>query len=134
MKPLLSLLFAVSFIAAQAQPANAGGAEEPVKWTVSVQAAGDAWDLTLNATIEHGWSVYSQNNYGDMGPWPTSVKVDSVAGRTLIGAVSETGPKVIEGMDAVFGMEVKKFKEQASSPSASRWTTRAHRSQAYSST
>lgn len=113
MKPLLSLLFGFSFIAAQAQPANAGGAEEPVKWTVTANAVGDAWDLVFTATIEHGWSVYSQNNYGDMGPWPTSVKVDSVAGRTLVGTVSETGPKVIEGMDAVFGMEVKKFKEQA---------------------
>ena len=103
MKPLLSLLFGLSFIAAQAQPANAGGAEEPVKWTVTANATGDAWDLVFTATIEHGWSVYSQNNYGDMGPWPTSVKVDSVAGRTLMGTVSETGPKVIEGMDAVLG-------------------------------
>ncbi|HRF81792.1 MAG TPA: protein-disulfide reductase DsbD family protein, partial [Flavobacteriales bacterium] len=106
MRYLFSLLLVLLFV-------GATGAEEPVKWSISAKASGDAWDLILTATIEKGWSVYSQNNYGDMGPWPTSVKVDSVAGRTLLGTVSETGPKVIEGMDAVFGMEVKKFKEQA---------------------
>lgn len=95
------------------QPGSGGGEQEPVKWGISSKQVDGIWVLSLTATIEHGWSVYSQNNYGDMGPWPTSVKLDSVPGVQPLGAVEETGSKVIEGMDAVFGMEVKKFKEQA---------------------
>jgi thiol:disulfide interchange protein DsbD len=109
---LLFLLLCVFGSFAQ-QPGSGGGEQEPVKWGISSKQVDGTWVLSLTATIEHGWSVYSQNNYGDMGPWPTSVKLDSVPGVQPLGAVEETGAKVIEGMDAVFGMEVKKFKEQA---------------------
>lgn len=84
---------------------------EPVKWSIVTHNRGDGlWDLEFKATIDDGWAVYSQNNYGDMGPWPTSIAVDSVAGVTLVGESTESGEKVIEGHDELFDMEVKKFK------------------------
>ena len=89
------------------------GSPEPVSWTVHATAMDGAWELAFKATIEHGWSLYSQNNYGDMGPWPTSIVVDSLPGVTVVGKAKETGEKVIEGFDEIFGMKVKKFKGSA---------------------
>ncbi len=113
MKLLTSLLLTLVWGFAQAQPPVVDDVQEPVKLSVTAMKQGEAWDINVTATIEHGWAVYSMNNYGDMGPWPTSIKIDSVAGRTNAGAATENGPKVIEGIDEMFGMHVKKFKEQA---------------------
>lgn len=59
--------------------------------------------------------MYSTINYGDMGPWAYigEDRGDSVAGLIVDGALKESGPKVIEGMDEMFAMNVKKFKELA---------------------
>ncbi|HRH69825.1 MAG TPA: protein-disulfide reductase DsbD family protein [Flavobacteriales bacterium] len=113
MRALLSFLSGLLFIAVQAQPPGADTPEEPTRWSISAEQIGDDWNLVFTARIEHGWSVYSTNNYGDMGPWPTSIKVDPTAGRTIVGVPTETGHKVIEGVDEMFGMVVKKFKEEA---------------------
>lgn len=87
---------------------------EPVKLKVRVANAGnDQWDLSVEAAMDQGWSVYSQVNYGDMGPWPTSLVLDDREGLSRIGEVSESGSNVIEGIDAVFEMQVKKFKDLA---------------------
>ena len=112
MRILLALYAAFSFVAVQAQPPNAD-ALEPVEWKISSTEKNGVWEVGFHATIEHGWSVYSQQNYGDMGPWPTSIAVDSVSGVTVLGKASETGEKVLDGMDEVFGMNVKKFKGSA---------------------
>jgi thiol:disulfide interchange protein DsbD len=113
MKQILGLLLFLLASVLHAQPPSAGGAEEPVKLSVSAVQQGTAWEVSVTATIEHGWAVYSMNNYGDMGPWPTSLRIDSVAGLSRVGAATETGPKIIEGIDVNFDMHVKKFKEQA---------------------
>ena len=84
MKQFLGILLFLVIATLQAQPPSAAGAEEPVKLSVSAARDGDGWDIKVTATIEHGWSVYSMNNYGDMGPWPTSIRVDSVAGLALV--------------------------------------------------
>ncbi|MCB0764178.1 MAG: hypothetical protein KDB84_05705, partial [Flavobacteriales bacterium] len=106
------LLFVLLSPGLHAQPD--GAAEpDPVKWSISASGSGDPLDVVIHAVIEHGWSVYSQNNYGDMGPWPTSITIDPLPGVKVLGKATETGGKVIEGMDEVFGMEVKKFKGTA---------------------
>ncbi len=97
-----------------AQPGGAGSAPDPVKWTIATKDLGAGqWEVVYSATIQEGWSVYSQQNYGDMGPWPTSIVVDSLPGVELLGAAEETGSKVIDGHDVVFDMPVKKFKGSA---------------------
>ncbi|HPF89602.1 MAG TPA: cytochrome c biogenesis protein CcdA [Flavobacteriales bacterium] len=112
MKYFFGILLFLLVGASHAQPPSAE-AEEPVKLSVSAVREGDAWVIKVTAAIEHGWSVYSMNNYGDMGPWPTSIRVDSVAGLAVVGEPAETGPKIIEGVDEIFGMFVKKFKDEA---------------------
>ncbi len=97
-----------------AQPGGAGSAPDPVKWTIATKDLGAGqWEVVFSATIQEGWSVYSQQNYGDMGPWPTSIVVDSLPGVERLGAAEETGSKVIDGHDVVFDMPVKKFKGSA---------------------
>src|SRR5690606_28242486 len=106
MKFLLAFYAAFAFLAVHAQPPNAD-ALEPVEWKISSAEKNGVWEEVFHATIEHGWSVYSQQNYGDMGPWPTSDSVDSLVGVTALGKASEPGEKVLDGMDEVFGMNVK---------------------------
>ncbi|MBK7385064.1 MAG: thioredoxin family protein [Flavobacteriales bacterium] len=91
------------------------GAElDPVKWSVSVkQVEGDRWDVVFRADIEHGWYVYSQQSFGEMGPIPTSIAFDTLSHVVLDGETAETGEKVIQGDDPIFEMVVKKFKGYA---------------------
>ena len=94
-----------------AQMPGQEAAPAPVKWSITSKSVGEgAWELVFRADIQSGWSVYSQVNYGDMGPWPTSVVIDSIGGVQVVGEVAETGEKVIDGHDPVFDMQVKKFK------------------------
>ena len=114
MKKLPILVWALfAALLAMAQPPDGpgnAGAPDPAKWSIrSVQANG-GFDLVFRVDIADGWYVYSQNDYGDMGPWPTSVTVDPASGLEIVGEVAETGAKVVEGHDPVFDMEVKKFK------------------------
>ena len=94
-----------------AQMPGQEAAPDPVKWSITSKSVGEgSWELVFRADIQSGWSVYSQVNYGDMGPWPTSVVIDSIGGVQVVGEVAETGEKVIDGHDPVFDMQVKKFK------------------------
>jgi thiol:disulfide interchange protein DsbD len=117
MRAMVKRFLAIALLLAAGEALGQGHAQgnpDPVKWSLAVKELdGGRWEVAFTAAIEHGWSIYSQNNYGDMGPWPTSIHVDSTAGAMAEGKAVETGAKVIEGMDAVFGMEVKKFKESA---------------------
>lgn len=117
MRAMLKRFLAIALLLAAGEALGQGHAQgnpDPVKWSLAVKELdGGRWEVAFTAAIEHGWSIYSQNNYGDMGPWPTSIHVDSTAEVMAEGKAAETGAKVIEGMDAVFGMEVKKFKESA---------------------
>ncbi|MBL8002753.1 MAG: thioredoxin family protein [Flavobacteriales bacterium] len=109
--PLFLLLFTLSV---RAQIPGAGAEEEPVKWTISmVKVEEGAWDVVFRADIAHGWYVYSQQSFGDMGPIPTSIVFDTLAHAAPDGKPRETGEKVIQGVDPMFDMEVKKFKGYA---------------------
>jgi thiol:disulfide interchange protein len=109
--PLLSF-FCLTLLA---QPPGAVPASpQPVAWSISSSTVGEGvYEVRFQATIQEGWSVYSQQNYGDMGPWPTTIEVDSFPGVERLGIVEETGSKVIDGHDPVFDMPVKKFKGSA---------------------
>jgi len=109
--PLLSF-FCLTLLAQP--PGGDMAAPQPVTWTISSTALGEGvYEVRFQAAIQEGWSVYSQQNYGDMGPWPTTITVDSLPGVERLGAVDETGSKVIDGHDPVFDMPVKKFKGSA---------------------
>lgn len=103
-----------SFTLAQT-PAGPGPAPaDPVKWSISArQVDAHTWDIQFRGDIEKGWYVYSQENFGDMGPIPTAFAFDTLGYATLQGGPSETGEHVVEGVDPVFDMKVKKFKGYA---------------------
>ncbi len=110
----LLLSFMMHLLPAIAQVGAGEEPMEPVKLTMSSKEVGQGlFEISVRAEIAEGWAVYSQNNYGDMGPWPTSFTIDPKEGITVEGTAAETGSKVLEGHDVVFDMQVKKFKGSA---------------------
>ena len=82
-----------------------------VAWSVStVQGEGDRWNVVFHADIDEGWYVYSTENFGDMGPWPSSFLLDTLAHVAVEEGVQEKSEHTVQGIDPVFDMEVRKFK------------------------
>ncbi len=85
----------------------------PVKWTYSAKnIGGDKYELTYKATIEEGWSIYSQYLESDDGPIRTSFEYEE-AGKhfSLVGKNEESGGRK-EAYDKVFDMTLIKFKKE----------------------
>ncbi|RMF04184.1 MAG: hypothetical protein D6772_00970, partial [Bacteroidetes bacterium] len=75
---------------------------EPVKWDMHSEALGnDEFQLIFTATMDPGWSIYSQYT-SDEGPVPTSFNFDAGAHYERIGQVEEKGKKK-EGPSELFG-------------------------------
>jgi thiol:disulfide interchange protein len=108
MKKLLpALIFSVFSFALSAQIL------EPVKWSFSTEKISDKeFELVFTAKIDEGWNIYSQFINGD-GPVATSFSFDKNKEVRFKGKVSETSDKIKEGMDEVFGIEIKKFGKRA---------------------
>ena len=84
---------------------------DPVAWAViATPLEGDLWKISFHAEIDEGWSVYSTENFGDMGPWPSSFVFDTLAHVVQHDGVEEVSTHTIEGVDPVFDMQVRKFK------------------------
>ncbi len=99
----LSLLFVFLASASFAQILT------PVKWKFDIEKITDTeYNLKYTATIDKGWTVYSQFTAED-GPVPTTINFEEMTGITLLGKATEKGAKK-EGMDAFFGVNVIKFK------------------------
>lgn len=74
---------------------------EPVTWEMtSKQVSANEYDLIFTATMEDGWTIYSQFT-DDNGPVPTYFEFDTGTHFTLQGQVSEKGKKK-EGPDPLF--------------------------------
>lgn len=85
--------------------------QDKVAWAVSaVQQEGSTWKVRFHAEIDEGWSVYSTENFGDMGPWPSSFPFDSLGHVRPQEGTEEVSAHTVQGHDPVFDMEVKKFK------------------------
>ncbi|HMC96423.1 MAG TPA: cytochrome c biogenesis protein CcdA, partial [Flavobacteriales bacterium] len=86
-------------------------ANDKVAWSVSAVPANEGgWNVLFHAEIDEGWSVYSTENFGDMGPWPSSFQFDTLAHVVPKEGVEEISEHTIEGQDPVFDMVVRKFK------------------------
>lgn len=82
---------------------------EPVKWkTEKNQLSDDTYELIFTASIDEGWSTYSQFTE-EGGPVPTAIYYDSIQGAEIIGDAIEIG-HMKEGPDPLFeGANVIKF-------------------------
>jgi thiol:disulfide interchange protein len=79
----------------------------PVKWTFSSKKINDSTaNLSLKATLDKGWHVYSQNITGE-GPVPTTFTFDKSKDYKLVGNVYE--PKGTEEYDPNFEMKLVFF-------------------------
>nr|MBX2828993.1 thiol:disulfide interchange protein [Flavobacteriaceae bacterium] len=85
---------------------------EPVEWETSVNDLGDDnFELIFKATIDPGWSIYSQN-IDEGGPIPTTFTFENISeGYDLIGETEEGTPVV--KFDKIFEMEMAFFFEEA---------------------
>ncbi|MFN8286963.1 MAG: protein-disulfide reductase DsbD family protein [Chitinophagales bacterium] len=86
---------------------------KPVKWAYSVKATGKGtYTITFTATMEPKWHTYSQF-LAEGGPIPTSVTFDKEnKDVTVNGKPTESGPKMHDGFDAIFGMSLKYYEEK----------------------
>ncbi|MBK9194920.1 MAG: thioredoxin family protein [Flavobacteriales bacterium] len=66
--------------------------------------------MIFHAVIDDGWSLYSVENFGEMGPFPSRFEFDTLGHISIKPGVEEKSAHTIQGFDALFGMEVKKFK------------------------
>lgn len=84
---------------------------EPVKWSWEAKHLdGNEFELIYTATIDDGWSVYSQYLESDDGPVKTSFTYDDGTHFKLEGKNVESGNKK-EAFDEVFQMNLAKFKK-----------------------
>ncbi len=83
---------------------------EPVKWNWEAKhLSGNEFELIYTATIDDGWSVYSQYLESDDGPVKTSFEYDPGDHFAIKGKNVESGEKK-EAFDEVFQMNLVKFK------------------------
>lgn len=104
MKYLLACLFSLFFLITAFANTN-----NPVQWSwESEQLDNITYLLKFKATIEEGWTLYSQFTNEDDGPFPTTFEFMEGDHFELIGRTEEKG-KIKEGIDPVFGVNVIKF-------------------------
>ncbi len=83
----------------------------PVKWSTAVEKVSDSeYDLIIQATVEEGWHLYSQNVPED-GPIATSFSFEKTTDYELVGSTSEEEGHTV--FDVVFEMEIKYFENKA---------------------
>jgi len=103
---------AVLFFAAFSTQVAEGQILDPVKWKATAKAtnvSGES-EITLTATIEPGWHLYSQN-VPPGGPEPTTFTFEK-GDYALVGKVKEVS-QVIEKLDPNFDLVVRYFAKKA---------------------
>jgi len=105
MKYLCSILFLTFTTLSFAQTNNT------TSWTFESQkTAPNEYTITMKATINKGWYVYSQYLESDDGPIRTSIVLEENKGVELVGKAEEEGDKV-SGFDEMFDMKITKYKK-----------------------
>lgn len=86
----------------------------PVKWKFeSKQISGDQHELIMTATIDEGWTIYSQYLESEDGPVPTTFEFDKSKSYKREGKVTEDKLNRKETHDPIFDMKVVKFAKKA---------------------
>lgn len=85
-------------------------AQDKVEWTVLFNA--EEGKIKFNAKLNDGWHIYSQYTDQNVGPVPTSFKIDADKFVRLKGKVVE--PEPITAYDENFGGDVMYFEDEVS--------------------
>ena len=117
MKKILSLLLSIlslTFVAAQDYNNSEQEFLDPVKWEVSIEnESGNRYNILMTATIDEGWHLYSQIQFGEEfeGPIRTEFAYNaSDSTYTLAGPTQEPDLKPV--FDPVFELDVIYFGDQ----------------------
>jgi len=115
MKKIVILLLSVlGFASVSAQDADSQAFLDPVKWEVSVvNESANRYNIVMKASIDQGWHLYSQIQFGEEfeGPIRTEFTFNaSDSTYTLSGPTQE--PQVAPIYDPVFELEVIYFEEE----------------------
>lgn len=117
MKKILSLLLSIlslTFVAAQDFNDSEQEFLDPVKWEVSIENESDnRYNILMTATIDEGWHLYSQIQFGEEfeGPIRTEFAYNaSDSTYTLVGPTQE--PDIKPLFDPVFELDVIYFGDQ----------------------
>lgn len=79
--------------------------KNPVSWDYAAKKkTADTYEVTLTATVENTWHIYSQNT-GKGGPVPTTISFKANPLVTKIGSVKEQG-KLEKNFDKLFNTNV----------------------------
>lgn len=88
---------------------------DPVAWEISIEKDdGNRYNIIMQATIDEGWHLYSQRQFGEEfeGPIPTEFSYNaSPETFTLIGETQE--PDIKPVFDPVFELDVISFEDKA---------------------
>ncbi len=80
-------------------------AQSPVKWRMTARlTSADAGTITIKATIEQGWHLYSTSTPKD-GPVATTFSLDKSTGIKLTGKLTPSS-KPLSKLDSNFGLNV----------------------------
>ncbi|MCB0583736.1 MAG: thioredoxin family protein [Phaeodactylibacter sp.] len=86
--------------------------EAPLKWTFDSKKVGEQeYELLFIASLEKGWTFYSQHTSPENGPVPTEFHFEKSGHFELLGPAREEGGKKKSGIDPFFGVNVVKFTE-----------------------
>ncbi|WP_046744665.1 protein-disulfide reductase DsbD family protein [Kordia zhangzhouensis] len=86
---------------------------DPVQWKTSVKKLSDTeYEVVFKASIEDKWHLYSQRNYGDLGPFPTEFTFENTGeAYELVDTVQESPTKDV--FDKVFQMNISFYEKEA---------------------
>jgi thiol:disulfide interchange protein DsbD len=88
---------------------------DPVSWDVSIEKeSSDRYNIIMKATIDKGWHLYSQKQFGEEfeGPIPTEFSYNSAPDTfSLVGETTE--PEITPTFDKVFEIDVVYFEKKA---------------------
>jgi hypothetical protein len=83
-------------------------AQEPVKWSFTIEPTRDLYVVKLTAQLYPGWHIYSQNQPKDAIALPTTVYFNKNPLLSFVGKVEEKG-KLEQYKDAVSEIEAYQY-------------------------
>lgn len=109
------LFIFILFVSTGLFSVNAQDFLDPVSWDVSIQKeSGNKYNIIMSATIDAGWHLYSQKQFGEEfeGPIPTEFSFNN-SPETFILLDETIEPDVSPIFDPVFELDVISFEDKA---------------------
>ena len=84
---------------------------DPIRWTSEMKQDGNNVEITLKASIDAGWHLYSLE-LPEGGPMATDIAFGRVEGAELVGEIEVLSDQVTKFED-MFGLELSWFENEA---------------------